>query len=469
MAARNKVIILETFKVVPSPGTTTELSTPLTCSDMLWLGMTPIHRLTFYQLPVSRTSFLDTIIPGLKNSLSLALKHFPSPAGNLIIHSDSTRPGIRYMDGDSVPFAVAESSFLDFEYLVGNQPRICSQFYPLVPELPKSIESSGWKMFPLISFQVTLFPGQGFCIGITHNHVLGDGTSMYSFVKAWSMICKSGGNEAAISSELHPIYEREMMKVQTNELDNIFWNDLRNTGFKENDMVATLVQLFREETDRVRTTFVISLEDIQKLKKHVSDRRSLKHLSTFTVVCGYAWSCLIKSSNATMVNTIDEEEQQYFIFMADCRGRTDPVIPPNYFGNCLAQFQMSATNKELSGDEGLVTATKLIGETIHQRLQYKGGVLKGIETFLADLEEVKDMSRLLIIAGSPRQNHYDMDFGWGKPRKVEITSIDAMESVSLSGTRDDGGGIEIGFVLPQKKMDVFVEIFREGLQALTFN
>ncbi|GAA0171028.1 hypothetical protein LIER_25163 [Lithospermum erythrorhizon] len=463
MAPRNNVTILESFQIAPSLGAVPELSIPLTCSDMFWFGFSLIHQITFYKHPVSRTCFNETIIPGLKNSLSLALKHFPSVAGNLVIPSNSIEPIIKYLDGNSVPFTIAETNSPGFEWFVGNQPRNCIEFYQLIPQLPKSSESGGLKMYPLIAFQVTMFPGEGFCIGITHNHVLGDDTSMYSFIKAWSTICKDGEYEATKRNELSPIYDREVMKVYTKELDDVFWRNFRNTKLKEANMDGHFISL-AEDTDKERTTFVISMEDIQKLKKHVSDKQtSIKHLSSFTVVCAYVWTCLLKSGNARM-NNVYEDEQEYITFAVDCRGRPDPVIPRNYFGNCLVGCRISAKTRQLCGDEGLFIATELIGDSIQQRVSYNG-LLEGFK-LLCNKAKVKEAIKLFSVAGSPRQNYYNMDFGWGKPRKIEITSIDSTGAMSLSGCRDDSEGLEIGLALTKKIMESFTDIFSKGLECL---
>jgi hypothetical protein len=70
------------------------------------------------------------------------------------------------------------------------------------------------------------------------------------------------------------------------------------------------------------------------------------------------------------------------------------------------------------------------------------------------------------IAGSPRFELYNTDFGWGRPRKVEMISIDRTGAICLSDSRDGGGGIEIGLVLKKQEMEVFASLFSRGLEAL---
>lgn len=393
--------------------------------------------------------------------MSLALNHYPLVAGNLIIPSDSTEPFIKYVDGDSVPFVVVESVDHDFEYLVGNQPRICSEFYTLIPQLPKSIESGE----SLVALQVTLFPEEGFCIGIAASHVLGDGLSIYSFLKTWANVSKLGEEEATSSNEFPPIYDRDVIKVHTQELDSIYWNHLRETKLEKDMAITENFEFSPEDINKVRATFVISLEDIQKLKKHVSDRQtSTKHLSAFAVVSAYVWTCLIKSRLATM-DKVDEDEQDMFIFPADWRGRTDPSVPSNYFGNCLAECIVTVGTIELCGAEGVSMATALIGDIIEQLLHFNG-VHRALEARFRKNGEMNYLYNVFSVAGSPRQNHYNIDFGWGKPKKFEITSVDSTGSMSLSGCRDNSGGLEVGLALQNKRMDVFTEIFSMGLLSL---
>ncbi|GAA0175032.1 hypothetical protein LIER_28290 [Lithospermum erythrorhizon] len=332
--------------------------------------------------------------------------------------------------------------------------------YYLLSLLPQStVAADGSKIVPLLALQVTLFPEKGICIGYAFQHVAGDGSSMHAFINSWASICSLGEDSKVIP----PNYDRLLVKNHTKELDDVFWKQLKiiKSNTEHAMAEAKQAQLISPETDeKVRATFVIALEDIQK---HLSDAgRSIKHLSTFTVVCDYVWTCLVKRGNA-IADKVDEDELEQFICSADCRGRTDPIIPANYFGNCLTHCMTSAKNRQLSGEEGFLNATELIGEAIYERLHYQGGVLRGLETFFADMSEVKNMAKVVSVAGSPRQNYYDMDFGFGKPRKVEVTSIDSTGAISITASRDASRVPEIGLALPKKRMDAFIKLFRKGL------
>ncbi|XP_020234927.1 phenolic glucoside malonyltransferase 1 [Cajanus cajan] len=70
---------------------------------------------------------------------------------------------------------------------------------------------------------------------------------------------------------------------------------------------------------------------------------------------------------------------------------------------------------------------------------------------------------LVCIAGSNRFGVYETDFGWGKPAKVEIASVDRAMTIGLAESKDAKGGVEVGLVLNKDVMDLFRTLFHEGL------
>jgi hypothetical protein len=67
------------------------------------------------------------------------------------------------------------------------------------------------------------------------------------------------------------------------------------------------------------------------------------------------------------------------------------------------------------------------------------------------------------LAGSNRFGVYEIDFGWGRPEKVEIVSIDRGLTIGLAESKDGRGGVEVGLVLNKHVMDLFSTLFLEGL------
>ncbi|KAL1560726.1 malonyl-coenzyme:anthocyanin 5-O-glucoside-6'''-O-malonyltransferase-like [Salvia divinorum] len=126
--------VLETCGIQPQAGGGAELLLPLSFFDMTWLHFNPIRRLIFYNHQCSEAEFSNSIVPNLKHSLSLTLKHYLPVAANLLypFDTETSKPVFRYISGDSVPLTIAVSS-LDFDELVANHARESDQFYDLLP------------------------------------------------------------------------------------------------------------------------------------------------------------------------------------------------------------------------------------------------------------------------------------------------------------------------------------------------
>nr|GMD42717.1 malonyl-coenzyme:anthocyanin 5-O-glucoside-6'''-O-malonyltransferase-like [Ipomoea batatas] len=451
--------VISRVQVAPA-GNATEMSLPLTLFDMPWLFLYRImRRLLFYRLPISRDTFIETICPKLVSSLSLTLTHFLPLAGNLVSPSDSCiKPELRYMPGDSVSITFAESGD-DFNSLIGNHPRDVNDFYPFVPRLTEEKHIGGAQIVvPILAVQVTFFPGFGLCIGTTHHHVAGDGNTMMSFVKAWAMISKLGGDLEFIAEKSPQFYDRSIV------------NDPYGVGdlmFEEMKKVAKVelseAEISTPRINKVRATYIMRWRDIEKLKNLVAARQRARevHISAFTVTCAYVWTSLVKARVAIGEQS-EDNKMEYFSCVADCRSRLNPPLPASYFGNCLVRCFVKSKHGVLVGSEGFLTAAELIGETVQERVNDQEWILNR-EVWLSELK-ISDPQRVVAVAGYPRLDIYAADFGWGKPEKVEFVTIDGGNLMSICKGRDSEGDIEIGLAMPRTKMDAISTIFADGLR-----
>ncbi|KAA8529625.1 hypothetical protein F0562_034275 [Nyssa sinensis] len=352
------------------------------------------------------------------------------------------KPEIHYMNGDSVSLTFAESNF-DFNYLTGNQARNGHEFYHLVPQIPEVSSVSNTIVAPLLALQVTIFPNFGICLGYTFHHVTADGNTLIRFLKSWASITKFGSDEKFLAGGSLPFYDRSTLVSSKDPkgVEKSLWNQAREMKLNEGEVHYPL-------TNNVRATFVMGQTHLQRLKKLVLTRwPTVLHVSTFTVTCAYVWVCLVKSRGASGEKAAGEDEQEDFVCVADCRGCFEPPIPETYFGNCLITCFAAATNSQLVGEEGLITAAELIGEAIRKRPRREDGVLEGLETWLLKLG--MKCPRRVGVTGSPRLRVYDTDFGWGRPQKTEIISIDVSGAMSLNECRDSEGDLEVGLSLPK--------------------
>ncbi|KAF5754440.1 putative anthocyanin 6''-O-malonyltransferase [Helianthus annuus] len=451
----HNLTVLDCSRISPPPATIGHRSLPLTFFDITWLLFPPIHHLFFYHFPHSKSHFMETVVPNLKHSLSITLQHYFPFVSNLVVFpNDSSvtkKPEIQHVESDSVAVTFAECT-LDFSDLTGNHPRKCENFYPLVPPLGSANKVSDYVTLPLFSVQVTYFPNSGISIGLTNHHCLGDANTRFGFLKAWTSVYISGGDQSFLKNGSPPVYDR---LVGIPKLDEIRLKETRLEGFYQPPSLGG-------PSDRVRATFVLARTHINGLKKQVlTQLPSLEYVSSFTVTCGYIWSCIVKSF-VKVGEKKGEDELEQFILAVGCRSRLDPPLPATYFGNCSAPCVITIKHGELIGENGFVIAAKVIGEGISKMVKNKEGILKDAERWHDDF---KIPARKMGVSGTPKLDFYNIDFGWGKPIKYEVVSIDYSGSVSISACKESAQDLEIGVSFPCMQMEAFAKIFNDGLDS----
>ncbi|CAA0825095.1 Coumaroyl-CoA\\x3aanthocyanidin 3-O-glucoside-6-O-coumaroyltransferase 1 [Striga hermonthica] len=446
--------VLDIFEVHPSPeiAPATEMTLPLVHFDIIWLHFHRVQRLLFFDFPCSKTRFLQSLVPDLRRSLAHTLGRFLPLAGK-IVHplDDAGRPSIRFSPGDSVPLTVSECSS-DFDHLTGDHPRLSDEFYPFVPVLPSATRSENEVVIPALALQVTLFPGRGLCLGITNHHAAGDASSIVRFIKSWA------ATNSASAAELTPYYDRSAV-ADPEGLDRIYWDLIRTSRAVESPPLTFPLH-------KLRRTFILTGDDVRRLKAAVlAQLPTARHVSTFSVACALAWSCLVRADPPPPAAA--DEEPEYMGFPADCRSRLNPPLPAAYFGNCLAFVKAESSHGLLraGGVEGLAHAAEAIGSAVQRTVYNEKGILDGAEGWPAGYGKLIG-KRLFGVAGSPRFDLYEVDFGWGRPRKFESPSIDADTSMSMCKSRDFEGGLEIGLSRPEKVLEAFAANFEEQLRNL---
>ncbi|XP_006367188.1 anthocyanin 5-aromatic acyltransferase-like [Solanum tuberosum] len=451
--------VIEQCQVEPHPSGAAELTLRLTYFDHTWLAFGRNRRLLFYNLPISKPHFVQTIIPSLKHSLSLALKHYTILAGNLVcpIINSSGYPELRYNTGDSVSVIFSETIDMNFNYLIGNHPRNAKDLYPLIPQLAEPKDAPGVQLAPILAIKVTLFPNFGISIGFSNHHAACDGNTIVRFTRAWALLNKFCGDEQFLENDqLIPFYDRSIIK-DPHEQGMSIWDVMKTFKVEMRDIIVI------PDIDKVRCTFIIGHNEITKLKNLILSRRpSLAHVTSFTITCAYVWTCLVKSE-VTTIEITNENVMEFFVCAADCRARINPPLPPSYFGNCVMGYVTQTRRIDLIGKEGFTIAVELIGEVIQKRTKDKEWILSG--NWFKEFSTI-DTKRLLSVSGSPKFDLYSADFGWGKAEKIESVSIDNGGSMSLTKSKDSNGDLEVGLSLSKAQMNAFAAIFTHGLSLL---
>ncbi|KAL2329808.1 hypothetical protein Fmac_017389 [Flemingia macrophylla] len=466
----HKVKVIEQCEVSPPPGSVPPTSIPLTFFDLPWLCCPPLKRIFFYHFPHSTQHFFQTLLPSLKNSLSLTLQHFFPFSSNLLFPPKPNTPHILYTPhADSISFTLAESSVAYFTTFVSNSPRDVTLLHPFVPVLPPSRTlEDGTLVIPLMAIQVTVMPYSAFAICITFRHVAADGRAFHHFMKFWASLCKSSIRDSGLLDSFEgflamPLHNRDIIQ-DPKGLKPIFLQELWNSLPENVESKGIKRDVPR---DMVRHTFVLSHVHVEKLKKWVSINckshgLETPHMTTFVVTCALVWVCKVKSEEIN----VNDDESYILAFMADCRNRPEFSIPLEYFGNCLVCGNVVAKRSKLVGGlgNGILDATIAIGSEVRY-LQRE--TLEGAETLMSNFREFATLGKhMTIIAGSPKLEVYETDFGWGKPERSEVVHVDNSGSISLSDCREKEGQIEVGVALPKVQMNKFSAILKDHLTEI---
>lgn len=462
--SENDMKVVEVCRVSPpqeSPSSAaTPTSLPLTFFDIRWLRFPPLECAFFYEYPHPPSSFFNSVLPKLKQSLSLTLQHFLPLAGTLSWPHHSDHPSVHYVAGDSVSLTVAQTH-LNFHHLSNpNTLQDASKFNLFIPHLSSSHEKAS-----VLALQLTLFSDSGFCIGITTHHAVMDGRSIIAFIKLWAYFCsqiinveESSSDSFIVPEGLVPYYDRTVIK-DPNGIYEEYVKEILNEGESGNNNRSLMCWNWDHQipSEAVRGTFELTPSHIKKLKLYTQSKLKNKkaHVSTFAVTFSYLGRCLVKAENTKAENVV-------LAFAVDCRGRLEPPISASYFGNCVVGEIAMVETEKLLGNEGLVSAMEAMSEGM-SRLEM--GLVRGVDSWGSSLITPNENYRILSVSGSPRFEAYSVDFGWGRPVKVDIVSIDKTKAIFISESRNGDGGVEIGLVLNKQEMEAFADVFVKDLES----
>ncbi|XP_042479842.1 malonyl-coenzyme:anthocyanin 5-O-glucoside-6'''-O-malonyltransferase-like [Macadamia integrifolia] len=328
---------------------------------------------------------------------------------------------ICYTEGDTVTFTVAESD-ADFYHLSSNHLKDAKESRPLVPHL-----STFGTTVPMLAIQVTVFPNTRIYIGLSHHHTSCDGRGFTHFMRTWASISKLGAGFGSLSSDQSlPILDRTVIKEQDDML-KMFLDKL--DGFMGSESVSgnriLSVMDVELQPNMVRATLQLMKQVVRNSRNGCSldektQTRSINPPSRLVAICAYTWICLLKAE--AKVGGSNTNNMTLFVLTVDCRARLDPPVPEAYLGNCMRPYVV-VTNKSDLMRGGIGLAAQLIGDEVHEMHK---GILRGMGRMAHSVSGLIDMppNRVLVGAGSPRFGYYKTDFGFGRPKKVETTSID---------------------------------------------
>lgn len=456
----NPVSVMQQCQVSPSqlPPAGKPRTLPLTFFGLVFWEVPPVQRLFFYDNAdlLGAPEFLLHELPLFEKSLAAALRHFYPLAGTLVCSiPEAGAPQVVFSDGDSVRLTVAIGGD-DFQDLAGDHARDTARLRPLLPSLPRHGGGGGSRCSTqdVFAVQLTVFPHAGLCIGTTLHHAVADGSSYVYFMRTWAAIHRlgpeSGGKWAVVDAP--PLLDRSVVR-DDNGLREVFLRDHRALAAAGGKRLHDW-DLSQRPGAADLATFRFTDKLLRGLGRQVESETSARRCSPYALACGAAWAGIVhaRGSGAS------------FGFVTGCKPRATPPVPGNYFGNCLGLCRVEEQEEaKLSGGLTAATASEAIWRAIEE-LQEQGRVFRDARGWVRLVREYAS-ARAVTVAGSPKLGVYaatDLGAPWGRPRKVEIVSVERKGALALAESgRDGDGGIEVGLALPRGEMEAFRAFYHD--------
>ncbi|CAN6279740.1 unnamed protein product [Urochloa humidicola] len=470
--ALHSVTVLEQCHVSPAPAPAAEQprTLPLTFFDLAFWGLPPVQRLFFYDnadlLEVSDFTLAE--LPKLKDSLAAALHHFYPLAGKLARELAEgvapPAPEVVFAHGDSVPLTVAVSGD-DFEDLAGDHARDTTRLHPLLPALRRHAGGGGSRSQEqeqdVLAVQVTVFPRAGICIGTTLHHAVADGSSYAHFLSTWAAIHRLGKKAAVMDAP--PLFDRAVVRDDAG---------LRDAFLRDHRALAAAGDLEWDLSRRRRpgggggavvlATFRFTDKQLRALGRHVESETSAR-CSPYALACGAAWAGIVYARGRGRGDG-EFPVAARFGFVTGCKPRASPPIPASYFGNCLGLCRVEAKEDALTAAAAAAAIWRVI-----EGLAEEGRAFRDARGWVRWVREYAS-ARAVTVAGSPKLRMYaaaDLGGAWGRPRKVEIASVERTGALALAESgRDGDGGIEVGLALPRAEMEAFQAFYLDLFDRL---
>ncbi|KAK3157422.1 hypothetical protein QOZ80_2AG0122000 [Eleusine coracana subsp. coracana] len=408
---------------LPAPGR----RVPLSPFDAYWVPLPPVRRVFLFTPPVP---FPD-VVRALKSSLATVLPTFHLFAGELAYDPDSRSIALVVReDGAGVAFVDAETEMELARLVEEYDVDALGQLVPGIhrEELPA----------PVMAVQVTEFVAGGIAVGVALHHTAADGRGLWRFIQTWAAAA-AGSPVSQLGTALH---DRRLVHFQGDEdLANFFLKhvapELPRIAPKQDALPAG------QRPSLSRRTFTLPSSAVRRLKQQLATAPS-----TFAAVVAHGWVSIARAKGFT------DDSPVYAFFLADLRAHMTPPVPDAYIGNCLAVCSVVLSGAELTGSDGPTRACSAIKDAV---AEVKREPLADPRGWMSKFTEAPP-GRGIVMAGSPWFPAYGIDFGFGKPARVELASMNHDGEMVLVAGKEPGS-VQASVALSADKMPAFCEVF----------
>ncbi|XP_057779487.1 pelargonidin 3-O-(6-caffeoylglucoside) 5-O-(6-O-malonylglucoside) 4'''-malonyltransferase-like [Salvia miltiorrhiza] len=407
------------------------------------------HTPTPQNLKNYKLSFIDELVRPINNAVVLFYESIAEDAGSHILEASLARILVefyplagRFMKKDSwidcsdEGAELVEAEALDVELMDLGPEMEIHELRDLLPD--QHFRRDEAPENPLLSIQITRFSCGGAAIAISVSHKVLDGSSLWTFVVAWSDAANPYHDK-----KVNPTFHLSSLLPSVSKQAPDFGE--QRVGADHN--VALKRVLFNKET----------LRSLKLRIRHTDG----KALSGVRVVCAVIAKALIRVDGA-----IHGRSRRSVILQAvDMRERS---IPPQSRHAC-GNFAVPAMTRciQAGADVGVDQLVLLMGESV------RNAITRHAEILSPDVDGrhiyTDTMERLIQHVSQPETNiinftdcsgfqFHDCDFGWGTPlwTRIHINGPSGNNFVLLMSDKE-GHGIEAWIHLSQHEMLYFDE------------
>ncbi|XP_058767155.1 uncharacterized acetyltransferase At3g50280-like [Vicia villosa] len=369
-------------------------------------------------------------IQHLKHSFSSALDFFHVFAGRLKItqHEDNTISCSIKCNNEGALFVHAAAKYIIVENIL--EPTHLSPVHHSLFVM-NGVKNYQGTSHPLLAVQVTELD-DGIFIGITTNHVVGDGTLFSNFYNLWAKISRG-----SVEISKTPIFKRWFPKGIECPIRLPLKIDSQNN-------------LNEKKLNPPERIFHFTKENIAKLKSKANLEAGTKKISSLQALLTHIWRSFTRSQK------LDDQTDVSFSVDISVRSRLNPPLHENYFGNAIIECLVKMKAGELLDDGGLgkgaLKMNKMISLHTDEKIRshYEKWLIE--PSFYVTPDDVSHNNGL-VIAYSPRFDVYGNDFGWGKPVGVRSGGADKREGkVNVFGGVEEGS-MELEVCLPNEILE----------------
>ncbi|KAM0851876.1 hypothetical protein ACQ4PT_052130 [Festuca glaucescens] len=421
---------------LPEPGR----RVPLSPFDAYWITLPPVRRVFLF--PPSPLPFTD-VVGVLRSSLERVLPAFHPFAGVLTYSPEPLALSIVLPEGEgacSVAFVEAETD-LEFDRLVEEYDE--EALRQLAPDIRRDELPA-----PVMAAQVTEFVGGGggVAVGVAVHHSAADGRGLWRFLEMWSATA-AGVMEGQVWAGPEPLHDRSLVRFDgDDDLARLYLQQLA----PDFPRVAPKPDAPPERQRPLsRQTFTFAASAVRRLKQRLAAAASTGTVpSTFATMTAHGWVSIARARGFT------DDTPVFAAFLADCRAHMSLPVPGAYVGNCVALCTTSLRGSELARPDGPAMALLAIQEAV---AEVKRDPLADRARWCTKFAAIPP-GRAVILVGSPWFPAYGVDFGFGRPARVELVSMNHDGEMALVAGREPGS-VQASVAIAADKMPTFRGMF----------